>query len=381
MKKDLVYTRPRIRKEHRLTAPVFFFAVALAAVLIAIAVCWPPAVAYAATYPDYPVVKTEAEFVDAVNSGASKIDIRALGWKSQGKALFDKIRQYENMTPCLDRGSVASRTPDGDLVYIKPHFDCDASEIESRTAAYRAEIDRIASNATGTTYERAWYVYKALMDKAEYCTAAAEAVNRGERELYYKHCTGPAALLDGSAICTGYAAACVDLFRAVGLDAWIEENDQHAWVGLTLDGRHLTCDPTKQDTAGLLGSWGVVDFFMIDENGVKYEPASPVVIEEPAPTAAPAPAEEAPEPTDYEEVVEDDETPAAPTTSEVPERVLVDAVKVRAITYYLRPANETIYQAVETGEYDRFTYESGFTLYTTAYVTTDISGKRMLSCA
>lgn len=65
----------------------------------------------------------------------------------------------------------------------------------------------------------------------------------------YEDYTAYGALIDGEAVCSGYASAFVALARRCGLEAYIVKSDTHAWNVIKLDdGQYYNVDVTWNDT-------------------------------------------------------------------------------------------------------------------------------------
>ena len=249
-------------------------------------------------------------------------------------------------------------------------------------------MNRLASNATGTQYEKALYLYDALMEKCSYHYGSVF-----DRNVYGSHCTATSALLDGSSICAGYADALVDLFGAVGIEAWVEENGEHAWVGCYLDGQRLTCDPTSDDTLDMRSH----DYFMISGDGKPFRPNVAVSVDDAPVSAAPAASEASGAKANGTEkgaadgangqVIAQVSYETQDTSTSAPqlpredkgERIAIGACRVAVIKDDLAPANQTIYMAADRGFWTPFAYTSGLTLYAIADEAGMVNGKPIIA--
>lgn len=347
-------------EKHVVFRTMFFtFAIGLfiSLLMVMFSMIYRPLPAFAASV----TANNNQELIAAVTAGADTIDIRALGITEQPN-IVTTLRYMDGMPRCLSRATTLSRAKGTNaIVRITPAFDCDKSQVAARNNAYWAEVNRLASSAQGTQYDKALYLYDSLMSRCSYNYASVS-----NRDEYNRHCTAASALLDGSSICAGYAEALVDLFRAVGIQAWVIETPAHAWVGCSLDGLTLSCDPTNDDANDVITH----NNFMVKGDGSLYRPA--------APAPAPSPAPQAPAAADPTPAVEQQapaiETPAAeeqllitsPAPEQRKERVSVDACPVRVLKGDMAQADETIYMPITSGCYSPFEVVYSTTLYTQA---------------
>jgi len=343
-------------EKHVVFRAVFFtFAIGLfiSLLLVMFSMVCRPVPAYAASA----TANNNQELVAATLAGTDIIDIRALGLTDQA-GILTTIRNIDGMPRCLSRSSSLHRAKGSSaVVRITPVFDCDKSQVAARNDAYWTEVNRLASSARGTQYEKALYLYDSLMSRCSYNYPSVSST-----EEYARHCTAPSALLDGSSICAGYAEALVDLFRAVGIQAWVIETPAHAWVGCLLDGLTLSCDPTNDDA----NNANTHNYFMVQDNGSLYRPASPAPAPAQAPAPAPAPAVEQQEAVIEQPTPEEQLLITSPAPVEKKERVSVDACPVLVLKGDMAKADETIYMPITSGFYSPFEVAYSTTLYAQA---------------
>ena len=310
------------------------------------------------------VVRNETELVQAINDGEERINIYYLHYDFN-KDTLSYLRTLPGSTRCISRNSSLVKDAEGNAIAYKPRYDCNRSEIASREAAYWSEIDRIANSASGSQFDKASYVYSVLLDRCTYNNAAVNDWN-----IYHSCCTATSALLNGNSICAGYAQALVDLFNAVGIEAWLEESPQHAWVGCVVDGQRLTCDPTNDDKNNTR------DYFLQYQDKSLYRPADV--------TIAQTTTEETPSINITEdfidvkkfEVIDLNNTKYASKPSN---RVPIEAVRVGVLKSPLTPANQTIYMPVKKGFFSPFEYKGGITFYAPATSQKEINGKPVIN--
>lgn len=251
-----------------------------AAIAIAAAICAPQA-----AFAD------EASIVEQTQRGEEMIDIADYGWSrpETTQAMSEHsvfIHNIPGVSPCLSVGGKFASKGNA-AIYYKATYDCAQDQIASRTARYNAEVASVVAQASKepNIYLAAKCAYAHLLARASYDDRAAkEAANNGYRSTpyYIQHASAASALLDGSSVCVGYAQACVDLFRALGLEAKVIQGNRyggpHAWVSVVIDGLVCECDPTCDDETR--------DFarFMVLPDGTRYGAA--YLIPEPNPQAA-----------------------------------------------------------------------------------------------
>ena len=117
---------------------------------------------------------------------------------------------------------------------------------DSREAQLQAKIDQIVAgipSSAATDVSRALYLHDYIVRNVAY-------------EMVGDHQTAYGALLDGKAVCAGYADAYLQLLTAVGIQARTitgtadngsGDPQPHAWTMLNLDGKCLFTDVTWDD--------------------------------------------------------------------------------------------------------------------------------------
>ncbi len=103
-------------------------------------------------------------------------------------------------------------------------------------------------------YEKALTLYDALIDQCSYVKDAPNA-----HTVY-------GALVDGEAVCEGYALAYQYLLMRAGIPAMYVvgySNEDHAWNAMQLDGQWYYADPTRDDPVGNDGSFRYYGYFAL----------------------------------------------------------------------------------------------------------------------
>lgn len=126
--------------------------------------------------------------------------------------------------------------------------DLDLYGVAADTAALQSRLDEIADGAAGlaTDFEKAKYAHDYIVLNTEYDHGNA-AKSEGEDEDVY---TAYGALVNGKAVCAGYAKAYQLILRRLGIPCEYISGDAggpHAWCAITLDGEKYLVDPTWDD--------------------------------------------------------------------------------------------------------------------------------------
>ncbi len=129
---------------------------------------------------------------------------------------------------------------------ILPVYLCSPAEIEGMRERLAGEVERLFSVLPrgASDYAVAYALHDALAAVTAYGTD--DHAPLGTEGAY----TAYGALIDGTAVCRGYAMAYLLLLREAGIDAGYIHSDTmaHGWVLAELDGRRLHIDVTWDDT-------------------------------------------------------------------------------------------------------------------------------------
>lgn len=140
-----------------------------------------------------------------------------------------------------------------------------AAEAKQAHAAILAEgLAREAVRDAATDAEKFRALHDLLVRSCVYDVEAAEAA--GELDGASAPFTAYGALVDGKAVCAGYARAYMLLCRAVGLDAIYvaDETMNHSWNAVRLDGNTYFIDCTFDDPVPDRGDRVSHDYFLKD---------------------------------------------------------------------------------------------------------------------
>ena len=121
-------------------------------------------------------------------------------------------------------------------------------------------INNVLQSFSGNDYDKVYAAHEYIRS----------LVNYNNNDTYLKH-TAYGALVNGEAVCEGYAKAYKLLLNAMGIECDVVINSEHAWNVVCIDGEWYMVDVTNDDTNGnmdyfLLGR----DVLMADNDIAKY---------------------------------------------------------------------------------------------------------------
>ena len=168
---------------------------------------------------------------------------------------------------CLDKSGVsfsAQYYTASDVLYIsgfslKVAFT--ASSYQSQKAALEQAVNAILQGASGTDYDKARYFHDAILDRCSYNSGAVSVYQPMSCEAY-------GALVEGSAICEGYAKAFKLLCNRAGIACEIVggtvNGEAHMWNYVQIGGDYYLVDATFDDAPGV----GAYDYFLKGSSSV-----------------------------------------------------------------------------------------------------------------
>ena len=136
---------------------------------------------------------------------------------------------------------------EGDIRKILPSYILSGSALDQAKAEFNAAADQILSGIKGsmTDYEKELYLHDALVAQVDYIMSASNAHN------------AYGALVDGQAVCEGYAEAYQYLLHRAGIQSFIIEGASnppgggaqipHAWNAVKIGGKFYHVDATWDD--------------------------------------------------------------------------------------------------------------------------------------
>lgn len=133
------------------------------------------------------------------------------------------------------------------LVYINLEYNCTAEEYQTMYADFEKSANDMVKDLKGgnlTDVQKALLLHDRLAINCEYDT---EGFNNNT--LTYKAYTAYGALVEGLAVCQGYAEAYDYLLEKVGIDSILCSSDalKHAWNIVYIDGKPYHVDVTWDD--------------------------------------------------------------------------------------------------------------------------------------
>lgn len=121
------------------------------------------------------------------------------------------------------------------------------SSYQSQKAALEQAVNAILQGASGTDYDKARYFHDAILDRCSYNSGAVSVYQPMSCEAY-------GALVEGSAICEGYAKAFKLLCNRAGIACEIVggtvNGEAHMWNYVQIGGDYYLVDATFDDAAG-----------------------------------------------------------------------------------------------------------------------------------
>lgn len=137
-----------------------------------------------------------------------------------------------------------SASSNGITLTIKPAYTMTGSTLASAKSAYNTKVNEITSGLSGSHYDKAKTLHDRLINAVNYVSTDNDQNAYG-------------ALVDGKAVCNGYAKAYQHLMLKAGIPAWYVRGTSinpstgtpigHAWNLVKLDGEWYYTDVTWND--------------------------------------------------------------------------------------------------------------------------------------
>lgn len=157
---------------------------------------------------------------------------------------------------CTAGGSVYTYYPDGNLVQLSLGLKTNAAAMLSdynneKKAALSSLFPNGAADMTKTEIALAIHDYIALHTRYDY--ASVENKTNDNPNMYNAY----GALVNGSAVCQGYALAYMDLLREMGVDSYFvsSNNINHGWNIVNTENGWYYSDVTRDDPRHNLGDY------------------------------------------------------------------------------------------------------------------------------
>ena len=164
-------------------------------------------------------------------------------------AVVDDYPQF--FEPSITYQIIRVQTNSGKVKSVSCRLDYIENDPEKAAARRRALYDRVnailaeAAAITDPLYTER-FLYETVIHSARYDSSQPQLVN-----INLNTHTAFGCLVDGIAVCDGYAKAFELLCNYAGLEVWVESGylagTSHAWNGIKIDGRVYYCDATVDD--------------------------------------------------------------------------------------------------------------------------------------
>lgn len=135
---------------------------------------------------------------------------------------------------------------DGAKVEVEINDDFDIEDIPDMLMELEAAANKCIAGIPGDadTYETVLYVHDYIVENTDYDYAAIKAHKRGLVHSAY------GCLVEGDAVCEGYAEAFTYIMKAVGIESGVCTGSNHAWNYVKIDGDYYWLDATWDDDGG-----------------------------------------------------------------------------------------------------------------------------------
>ncbi len=137
-----------------------------------------------------------------------------------------------------------SAASNGSTLTMKPVYTMTGSELTSTKSAYNNKVNELTSGLSGSNYDKAKTLHDRLIDTVTYTSTSNDQNAYG-------------ALVEGKAVCNGYARAYQHLLLKAGIPAWYvrgsstnpstNKPEGHAWNIVKIDGQWYYTDVTWDD--------------------------------------------------------------------------------------------------------------------------------------
>ncbi len=201
--------------------------------------------------------------------------VEGLSVNLEGEAIYIGSPQYEHTWDdiCDAVSSVLSDYPEFfffntygySLEYLYPQYIWTGEQLHARKQAVADRVAELTAGLDGKSdYLKSLILHDRLVDAVEY-----EAV--GEHQTVF------GSLVEGQAVCAGYARGYQLLMQSVGIPAWYVEGTAdngegiggHAWNLVQLDGNWYYTDVTWDDPIGLNGRYKVYTYLNVPYDKIR----------------------------------------------------------------------------------------------------------------
>lgn len=166
----------------------------------------------------------------------------------------------------LDTECVADITNEGSYMYIYSTYS--PEETAEKSEEFMSVVEKIILSVPDnlSEYERELYIHDVIYEICEYDDYAAEVVYGDDDYVdYFDSYNAYGTLVNGSAVCQGYADAYTYLLSLVGVNNTQISSQDHIWNAVELDEQWYNVDLTWDDTTGSY------DYFNITDEEIAYD--------------------------------------------------------------------------------------------------------------
>ncbi len=212
-----------------------------------------------------------------IKSHPERIEIPAMS-REELMEVFLAVSYDNPELLCL--GSACRLVTQAGKSYFEPTYQCGVEECAALTQALLDEVKRLCGSVEGrTAYEKELFFHDSLVEGCAYQDSAGE----------WKAYTAAGALLEGQAVCEGYARAFQLLLDQAGIENHLITGsardpegriEGHMWNVAVIDGESYHVDVTWDDPAGFEQLGPSHAFFnltdeQISANHLDFQPESP----------------------------------------------------------------------------------------------------------
>lgn len=188
--------------------------------------------------------------LDGMNNLVEKITLGGTGTKVQIDKAFNALIRDQAQIFWVDTGyAIHTTTSDeGDTFALSPFYSVSKKQISSAKARLNSAINQVLGTLNGamTQFEIEAAVHDYLVKKVGYSNAAAQTPQK-----HLMAYTAYGALVDGSAVCEGYAEAFQLILNKVGIQTTLvtgkASGSDHMWNMTKIDGKWYHVDVTYDD--------------------------------------------------------------------------------------------------------------------------------------
>ena len=174
--------------------------------------------------------------------GASCIVNERIGDRDVNKALTQLNNDYPEIF-WIGNTYYATTVTDGSKIVLDYANGIEEDEIPKMYDEFIASAGKlIESIPEGSDYDKILYVHDYIINNTIYNYETADT------ERYDSRHTAYGCLVDGSAVCDGYAKAFQYIMNQIGIESGICTGSNHAWNYVNLDGEYYWIDTTWDDT-------------------------------------------------------------------------------------------------------------------------------------